>query len=103
MKKLTALLSTVALMALLSGCASTAPVGGLFTDVTLPHTANDDFKSAKVGKAECKSFLALVAIGDCSVQAAAANGGIKKVSHVDWKANNILGIIGNYTTTVYGE
>ncbi|MBL7016116.1 MAG: TRL-like protein family, partial [Kiritimatiellales bacterium] len=31
------------------------------------------------------------------------NGGITKISHVDWKVKNILGFIGEYTTTVYGE
>jgi hypothetical protein len=31
------------------------------------------------------------------------NGGIKKVHHVDYKVRNILGIIAEYTTTVYGE
>jgi len=31
------------------------------------------------------------------------NGNITKISHVDWEAKNILGIIGNYKVTVYGE
>ena len=31
------------------------------------------------------------------------NGGITKISQVDSKVKNILDVIGEYTTTVYGE
>ncbi len=48
-------------------------------------------------------FLGMVAIGDASIEAAKKNGGITKVHHVDWAVENILGIIGKYRVTVYGE
>jgi hypothetical protein len=57
----------------------------------------------KVGRATCQSYLGLVAVGDASVMTAMKAGGITKIHHVDWEANNILGIIGTYTCVVYGE
>ncbi len=101
--KLFKTLVTVSLVALLGGCATSAPVGGLYTDVTLPMQATSAQGGTKVGTSQCTSILAMLATGDCSIEAAKANGGITEVTHVDWKANNILGIIGNYTTTVHGN
>ena len=51
----------------------------------------------------CTSILSMVATGDASIEAAMKNGGITKVHHVDWQAKNILGIYGEFKTTVYGE
>jgi hypothetical protein len=31
------------------------------------------------------------------------NGGITKIHYIDWDVKNILGIIGTYKVTVYGE
>jgi len=59
--------------------------------------------STKVGTATSQSYLGMIAVGDSSIQTAAKNGGITKISHVDWKVKNILGFIGEYTVTVYGE
>ncbi len=103
MKKLI-LGSMIAASVTLTGCATSYPVGGLYTDVNLPiaATANNG-DASKSGTATCQSILSLVAQGDCSIEAAKKNGGITKVHHVDWDANNILGIIGNYKLTVYGN
>lgn len=87
----------------LAGCATSVPVGGLYTNLSLPVTATEGATSSKRGEASCQSILGLIAQGDCSIDAAKKNGGIRKVSHVDWDANNILGIIGNYKVTVHGE
>ena len=37
------------------------------------------------------------------IQEAADEGGITKITHVDWSAKNVLGVYGEYTVTVYGE
>ena len=95
--------SSVLAASLLTGCATVAPVGGLYTDVSVPLVATSNAVGQKQGEASCMSILALVAQGDCSIEAAKKNGGIRNVTHVDWKANNILGIIGNYKVVVYGE
>ena len=97
--------AVVAMAALFTGCASSHPIGVIYTDVKLPEAATSNAAGAKekVGVSTCQSIIACVAQGDASIQAAMKNGGITKIHHVDWEANNILGIIGNYKCTVYGE
>ncbi|WP_034628174.1 TRL-like family protein [Desulfocurvibacter africanus] len=97
------LLSTVALAAMLSGCATPLPTGAIYTGVTMPSAATAELSTDKKGTAQCISVLGLVAVGDCSIDTAVRDGGITKISHVDFRAKNILGVYGQYTTTVYGE
>jgi hypothetical protein len=101
--KLMCLFGLIAFLPVLIGCATAYPVGGLYTELKLPVAADGAGQSLKVGTAECTSILGLVATGDASFEAAMKNGGIRKVNHADWDAKNILGIIGNYKLTVYGE
>ena len=105
MKKVFKMMVVGSLVALgATGCATSHPVGGLFTNVTLPVIATDNNGSTtKVGEANCVSYLAMVATGDCSLETAKKNGNITKISHVDWQAHNILGIIGKYKVVVYGD
>jgi len=105
MKKLKWLvfLGLFAFIPTITGCATSVPVGGLYTELKLPVDAGTNARNLKVGTAECMSVLGLVATGDASIEAAMKNGGITKINHVDWEAKNILGIIGNYKVTVYGE
>lgn len=56
----------------------------------------------KVGEATCKAILG-VAVGDCSIETAAKNGGIKKIHHVDSESFNVLWIYGEYKVIVTGE
>ena len=86
-----------------TGCASSVPVGSFYTNLKLPVTATDNSVSTKVGMSESFSCFGLVATGDSSIETAKKNGGITKVSHVDWEAENILGFFGKYKVTVYGE
>ncbi len=89
---------------LFGGCASYYPMGMLVTQVQGPMAAGPgSVKYSKVGKATAQSVLGLVATGDASIQTAAKNGGIKKIKYVDYHVENILGIIGKYTTVVYGD
>ena len=104
MKKLVPVVALLLAVAVAGGCATAYPVGLLHTGVKLPVTATSNAgKGLKVGVAECQSILALVAVGDASIEAAMKNGGISEVHHVDWEAENILGIIGKYKCTVYGK
>ncbi|MEE9425164.1 MAG: TRL-like family protein [Methylococcales bacterium] len=99
-----ALAAAIGATAILSGCATNYPVGGAFTDVTLPVQVTDENgTSSKQGTSSCVSYAAMVALGDCSIDAAKRDGGITEVHHMDWKANSILGIIGRYELTVYGD
>jgi hypothetical protein len=102
MKKVICVGMLSAIVGMMSGCASPMPMGAFYTELKLPITATAA-QGSKEGTAECKSIMALVAIGDCSIETAKKNGGITKVSNVDWEANSILGIIGNYKIHVYGE
>ena len=96
-------LVAVACAAMLTGCASVAPVGVLYTEMTLPLDATSADGGSKEGEAVCTTVLGLIATGDCSLETARSNGGITTVTHADWHTSNILGLIGTYTLTVYGE
>ena len=92
------------LVVLVAGCATSIPLGSFYTDLKLPVAATPNAsKAPKVGTAECVSYLSLIATGDVSLQTAMRNGGITKIHYVDWEVENILGIIGKYKLTVYGE
>lgn len=98
------ILLLLALVALITSCATQSPIGFILTDNTIPMMVGDDsVKADKVGTAMSVSYLGMIATGDCSIQTACEDGGITKISHVDRKVKNILGFIGEYTTTVYGE
>lgn len=92
----------LASLGMLFGCASPMPMGALYTELKLPITATA-ISGRKHGSAGCTSVLGLVATGDCSIETAKRNGGITKVSGVDWEAKNILGLFGDYKVNVYGE
>ena len=105
MRRTLAVLSLLFIMATaFTGCASYLPLGMVYTEVTSPVSVTDsDISHSKVGTAVATSVLGIVATGDASVRAAANNGGIKKIKHVEYSVKNILGIVGEYTTTVYGD
>lgn len=104
MKKISFIVLVLFLAVMLNGCATPYPMGVVYTEVKAPVAAGDGTMSySKVGTAKATSILGLVATGDCSIKAAAANGGIKNIKYVDYDARNTLGIYGEYTTTVYGD
>lgn len=95
----------VPLLGVAGGCGAfvTAPVSGfLYTNVTAPVTATSQSSVTKSGSATCTSYLGLVATGDCSIEAAAARGGISTIHHVDHKSNSLFGLFAKYTIYVYG-
>ena len=105
MQKILSLMMLLAIgVTLFSGCATYYPAGALYTEVSSPvSVASGELSYTKVGTAMAQSILGLIATGDASIQAAANAGGIKKVKYVEYSVKNILGIIGEYTTTVYGD
>lgn len=115
-------LSSCILAANLAACygnVSTAtmptPVrGGIFMETNATNTGRHSGSFAgnnvgsgkmgnKVGEAECKSYIALIATGDCSVATAAKNGGIQSIGTVEHRAFNVLGVYTVYTTRVIGQ
>lgn len=59
--------------------------------------------SSKVGTAEAKGYLGVVALGDASIQAAAREAGITRIHHVDYQAKSYVGVYTIYTIIVYGD
>jgi TRL-like protein family len=83
---------------LVSGC--------LYTHVLTPYDTNLDktVLGQKTGKAVMYSVLGLVAWGDASTAAAAKQGGLSTVNHMDKEFLNIIfGIYTETTTIVYGD
>lgn len=101
MKKLLILLSSSALLCSCGGL-SDRPMGMLYANVSDPVAVTSS-SGSRTGVATATSYLGLVAVGDSSVSAAKAQGGISTVSSVDVKRENILGVISKYTTTVKGN
>ena len=67
-----------------AGCQPVyAPLmGALYMEVKGPITATESAAATKEGKACARSYLGMVALGDSSIQAAKAAGGITQVSSV---------------------
>jgi TRL-like protein family len=80
--------------------------GCLYTHVKMPYDTNLDktVLGQKTGKAKMHSVLWLVAWGDASSAAAAKQGGITTLNHMDREFLNIVfGIYTETTTIVYGD
>lgn len=57
----------------------------------------------KKGESTATNVLGLVETGDASIEAAAKNGGIKKISYIDVNVKSIFIFWAKTTVTVYGE
>src|SRR5262245_43013712 len=107
MKKLIGCLSALGIAAVLTGCVGPmGPMGAaggmLYTDVYGPVAATSNSGASKMGEATSTGIIC-VATGDSSIKTAAANGGITKISHVDYHVTSVLGLYCKTTVTVYGE
>lgn len=102
MKKLVAFAFAVAMFSS-CGIVKTPVTGAIYTDVKdgLAVTANAG--SSKVGTAEAKGYLGIVALGDASIQAAAKDANITRIHHVDYQSKSYVGVYNVYTVIVYGE
>lgn len=80
-------------VAMLSGCA-----------LTLPVSATSNPVGKKIGTASGTGYFGFLFFNaDASIRSAAKNGGITKISTVDIKQSNILGLIITYETIVTGD
>ena len=107
MRKLIGCMSAGALAVLLTGCVGPMGLaggayGGIYTDVSGPVLATSNSGASKVGEASSEGIIC-IATGDSSIKAAMANGGITKISHVDYHVESVLGLYVKTTITVYGE
>ena len=91
-------LAILAAAFLLSGCLYSNVVAPLDTDL------NKTVVGQKEGRASTYSVLWLVSWGDAGVAAAAKNGGLTTLHHMDVQVQNILfGLYVKETTIVYGD
>ena len=103
--RLTKIMLPVVAVMFLFGCTyANGPIQAPLTpDVKGPVAGfENDVSASKVGKAKAMGIL-FFGQGDASIKAAAANGNISDIHHVDSKTMNILGVYSEYTTVVYGE
>ena len=111
MRILVAVLTASFVITCLLGCAGfpVAPVvppqGFLFnsTEAPLDVDMNKTQLGEKQGNSSTYCVLSLVAWGDASTQAAAKDGGLTQINHLDYKMLNVLGLFSQFTTTAYGE
>jgi hypothetical protein len=80
--------------------------GCVYTHVAIPYDRNLDKTTLgqKTGKASMQSVLWLAAWGDASTAAAAKQGGITTLNHMDMEILSVVfGIYTETTTIVYGD
>lgn len=98
MKYFSFILLVVVAMVLLSGC--------FYTHVKQPLDTNVDktILGEKSGKSTSYSVLWSAAWGDAGTAAAAKNGGVSKINHMDREIYSVFfGIYTEMTTIVYGD
>jgi hypothetical protein len=98
MNTLKLIVATLAVAFLMTGC--------LYTHILTPMDKDLDktVLGSKTGKATMYSVLGLVAWGDASSAAAAREGKITTMNHMDLEILNIVfGIYTEATTIVYGD
>jgi hypothetical protein len=104
MKRFLNLAVALVLSGLLAGCVVGPTPGWIYTNAKYPLLATGSSKEpTRVGRATVRSIFLAFATGDASIQTAAQNGGITEIHHVDYEAQNVLGVISDYTVVVYGN
>ena len=86
------------ILSIFSGC--------VYVNVKTPYDTDLDktFLGEKVGESSCHSVLWLVAWGDAGTAAAARNGNITVINHMDNQTICVLfGLYSRSTTIVYGD
>ena len=93
----------VVLIALLPalGCVSPGGAGGLlYNDYTGPYQALGGGNGPKIGEASVRCYAGLVCVGDAGIAAAAEEGGITRISTVDYRYTSVLAILYTKTTII---
>jgi len=87
----------------LTGCPTvTYPTAGMWSqDIRVPIDGKIT-SGSKEGRACVTSYFGVYAVGDASVEAAAANGGITHVKSVEALVNSKI-VIGTFCTVVHGN
>lgn len=82
-------------------------MGLFYTNTTYPVTATgskvQDLSTLKKGISSAKNILFLVETGDASIDKAAKNGNIKKISYIDIHEKSVFIFWRDIKVIVYGE
>ncbi len=110
MRRLAGVAALCTVLALSAGCATyrapvVPPVGLLYSAFKAPLTTEFSGQAAelKSGEASTSSVLGLVATGDCSLEAAAHEGGLNTIEYCDYSYLNVLGVYQRFTVVAYGR
>jgi len=98
MKRIVYVVAATLVVCVLSGC--------VYSHVLTPYDTdlNKTVLGQKQGKAAMESVLWLIAWGDASTAAAAKQGGLTTVNHMDRETLFVLfGLYSKSTTIVYGD
>ncbi len=94
-------------LVVMSGCMAPVvpPVGALFTATKAPIDTDADMTTlgSRTGSSSSMCVFGLFAFGDASISAAAEDGNLSTVNHVDYSYLNVLGLYQSFTTIVYGD
>lgn len=102
--RIAALVAALAIVGLATGGCMTVyspAMGSIWMDVKGPIDAGDKVGS-KMGTACASSIAGMVATGDASIAAAAADGNITRIDSVDHHSTNMV-IFGKFCTIVRGS
>ena len=102
MKKLLLTMCAMGVFAMPSFAVITSG-GFIYDDSTIPGFWSNQAKtSPKTGTATCLNVWYIVQTGECGLNDAMKNGGVKQLHHYDVQTKNIIGIA-KKTLVVYGE
>ncbi|MFL5354971.1 TRL-like family protein [Archangium sp.] len=95
----------------LSGCAGVAFLGRpvIGTATLYASTASSEFINeqtklgSKNGESCVTSILGIITTGDASANEIARKANITRITHIDNKFENILGLYAKYCVVVYGD
>jgi UDP-N-acetylglucosamine transferase subunit ALG13 len=101
--KLLALAGILGSSLIFSSCLINPLVGGLYSDWKVHMGDHQQEIGSKQAETCVTNILGLIATGDASALEAAKKAGIKKITSIDYKVSNILGLYGTYCIVVTGE
>jgi len=102
MKKILGLVALMAFAGLYSPANAEPVFGFIYKNTTEAFGAASKKEAKKVGCATCTSYFGLVGLGECGINDAVKNGGIKALGFYDVHTKNILGYK-KVTVKAYGE
>ena len=82
------------------------PQGWIVSNIKAPLSPNNQgiaVTSSKQGMAEVENYLGIISVGDCSIEEATKDAGIKTINYVDYEYFNVLGVYQRFAVKVYGD